>query len=171
MKTLTLLFICATLSVCWSTGDYESEVAVDSTDVSTDDTAADTSYSSSASDSSSESHSDSSSESDSAASDSSAVSDSSSSESSSESTSSESSSSESDSHASDSASDEASHVVMKRDLASALLRRRRAVQGDLTPVQLERLREVCETNIACDEMAETAGIVAAYKAYYGPVPF
>lgn len=33
------------------------------------------------------------------------------------------------------------------------------------------LREVCELNVACDEMAETAGIVAAYIAYYGPVPF
>lgn len=33
------------------------------------------------------------------------------------------------------------------------------------------LREVCELNVACDEMAETAGIVAAYVAHYGPVPF
>lgn len=33
------------------------------------------------------------------------------------------------------------------------------------------LREVCELDVACDEMAETAGIVAAYIAHYGPVPF
>lgn len=33
------------------------------------------------------------------------------------------------------------------------------------------LREVCELNIACDEMADTAGIVAAYTAYYGPPHF
>lgn len=34
-----------------------------------------------------------------------------------------------------------------------------------------RLREVCELNVACDEMADTAGIIAAYTAYYGPPPF
>lgn len=33
------------------------------------------------------------------------------------------------------------------------------------------LREVCELNNACDEMAETAGIVAAYTTYYGPIVF
>lgn len=33
------------------------------------------------------------------------------------------------------------------------------------------LHEVCELNVACDEMADTEGIVAAYTAYYGPVPF
>eukprot|EP00064_Thunnus_orientalis_P014811 superscaffoldBa00002635_g14858 len=66
----------------------------------------------------------------------------------------------------------ASQVVVKRDLAAVLLRRRRAAPaGDLSPLQLESLREVCELNIACDEMADTAGIVAAYVAYYGPVPF
>nr|AAO24898.1 bone Gla protein [Takifugu rubripes] len=59
---------------------------------------------------------------------------------------------------------------MKRDLAAVLLRRRRA-PGEPTPQQLESLREVCELNIACDEMADTAGIVAAYAAYYGPPPF
>lgn len=63
-------------------------------------------------------------------------------------------------------------MVMKRDLAAVLLRRRRAAPaGDLSPLQLESLREVCELNAGCDEMAETAGIVAAYVAYYGPVPF
>jgi len=33
------------------------------------------------------------------------------------------------------------------------------------------LMEVCELHDGCDEMAETQGIVAAYTAYYGPVPF
>ena len=33
------------------------------------------------------------------------------------------------------------------------------------------LSEVCELNVACDDMADTEGIVAAYTAYYGPVPF
>lgn len=33
------------------------------------------------------------------------------------------------------------------------------------------LSEVCELNLACEHMAETAGIVAAYTAYYGPPPF
>ncbi|TNN83547.1 Osteocalcin [Liparis tanakae] len=66
----------------------------------------------------------------------------------------------------------ASPVVMKRDLAAVLLRRRRSAPGGvLTPLQLESLSEVCELSIGCDEMAETAGIVAAYVAYYGPVPF
>ncbi|KAK7930007.1 hypothetical protein WMY93_006402 [Mugilogobius chulae] len=59
---------------------------------------------------------------------------------------------------------------MKRDLAAVLLRRRRAT-GQLSPLQMESLREVCELNEACDDMADTAGIVAAYTAYYGPVPF
>uniref|UniRef100_A0A3Q3W3F1 Bone Gla protein n=1 Tax=Mola mola TaxID=94237 RepID=A0A3Q3W3F1_MOLML len=55
----------------------------------------------------------------------------------------------------------AAEVVMKRDLAAILLRRRRAAPGDLTPLQMESLREVCELNDACDEMAET----------YGPIVF
>ncbi|KAI4833051.1 hypothetical protein KUCAC02_015984 [Chaenocephalus aceratus] len=66
----------------------------------------------------------------------------------------------------------APEVVMTRDLAAVLLRRRRAAPaGDLSPLQLESLWEVCELHDGCDEMAETAGIVAAYVAYYGPVPF
>ncbi|KAI3353271.1 hypothetical protein L3Q82_019808 [Scortum barcoo] len=66
----------------------------------------------------------------------------------------------------------AAKVVVKRDLASILLRRRRApAGGDLTPLQLESLREVCELSITCDEMADTQGIVNAYVAHYGPVPF
>ncbi|KAK1886139.1 Osteocalcin 2 [Dissostichus eleginoides] len=127
MKTLTLLSICALLSVCWSMGAVEPEVVVDP-----------------------------SSESGSSASDSSA---------------SDSSSSFSPSSY-ESASTEAPEVVMTRDLAAVLLRRRRAAPaGDLSLLQLESLWEVCELHDGCDEMAETAGIVAAYVAYYGPVPF
>lgn len=33
------------------------------------------------------------------------------------------------------------------------------------------LREVCEPNVACEDMSDTDGIVAAYTAYYGPIPF
>lgn len=32
------------------------------------------------------------------------------------------------------------------------------------------LREVCETNLACEEMMDTTGIIAAYNAFYGPIP-
>ncbi|GLD66382.1 osteocalcin 2-like protein [Lates japonicus] len=158
MKTLTLLAICALLSVCWSMGAVEPEVVVDSSaDASSaaapaDPAAAspDSSASSSASDSSSSSESDSAS---SSASDSNSSSD----------------SSASDSNSSSDSSDPA--PVVKRDLAAVLLRRKRAAGGEFTPLQLESLREVCEVNIACDEMADTAGIVAAYTTYYGPVPF
>uniref|UniRef100_A0A8C6SFV9 Bone Gla protein n=1 Tax=Neogobius melanostomus TaxID=47308 RepID=A0A8C6SFV9_9GOBI len=59
------------------------------------------------------------------------------------------------------------HVVMKRDLAAVLLRRRRAPDRSAH----FSWKEVCELNEACDDMADTAGIVAAYTAYYGPVPF
>ncbi|KAL7890815.1 hypothetical protein AOLI_G00002910 [Acnodon oligacanthus] len=67
------------------------------------------------------------------------------------------------------------HVVVKRSVAASMLRRHRRAgatpAADLTPLQLESLREVCEVNVACDEMADTNGIVAAYTAYYGPIPF
>lgn len=33
------------------------------------------------------------------------------------------------------------------------------------------LREVCELNPACDDLADTNGIVAAYTTFYGAVPF
>ncbi|KAJ8253877.1 hypothetical protein COCON_G00204890 [Conger conger] len=54
-------------------------------------------------------------------------------------------------------------VFVKRDLASALMRQKRApararAAPALTLTQLESLREVCELNLACEHMAETAGI-------------
>lgn len=33
------------------------------------------------------------------------------------------------------------------------------------------LREVCEANLACEHMMDTSGIIAAYTAYYGPIPY
>ncbi|KAG7459392.1 hypothetical protein MATL_G00210200 [Megalops atlanticus] len=83
--------------------------------------------------------------------------------------------------AADSPSNE--EVFVKRDLASALMKQRQKRAGNSVPAaaapasgglsltQLESLREVCEVNMACEHMAETAGIIAAYTAYYGPVPF
>ncbi|XP_036408028.1 osteocalcin [Megalops cyprinoides] len=82
--------------------------------------------------------------------------------------------------AADSPSNE--EVFVKRDLASTLMKQRQKragntaaaaapASGGLSLTQLESLREVCEVNMACEHMAETAGIIAAYTAYYGPVPF
>ncbi|KAJ8344947.1 hypothetical protein SKAU_G00291400 [Synaphobranchus kaupii] len=69
-------------------------------------------------------------------------------------------------------------VFVKRDLASELMKQKQKraagpapAAADLTLTQLESLKEVCELNVACDEMADTAGIVAAYTAFYGPVHF
>ncbi|CAB1344556.1 unnamed protein product [Coregonus sp. 'balchen'] len=130
--------------------------------------AADSSASSSASSSSS-------SASDSSASDSSASDSSDSSSSSSSSSSSESASAEGvPATAEDPAAATEPEVIMKRDLASVLLRRKRAAgpaAAAFTLTQVESLSEVCELNLACEHMAETAGIVAAYTAYYGPPPF
>ncbi|TKS91526.1 Osteocalcin Bone [Collichthys lucidus] len=61
-------------------------------------------------------------------------------------------------------------LFMEKDQASAVVRQTRAAK-ELTLAQTESLREVCETNMACDEMADAQGIVAAYQAFYGPVPF
>ncbi|XP_061761816.1 bone gamma-carboxyglutamate (gla) protein, like isoform X2 [Nerophis ophidion] len=176
MKTLVILALCALLSVCWSTGVVEDQVhaeqdgdhsdhtddnavAEDLVDVGDNGDNSDSSASNSSSDSSSDS-SDSDSDSDSD-SNSDSTSDSSSSP----------SSSSSSSSSSESANTEDSHVVMKRDLAAVLLRRKRQTSGVLSLYQLESLREVCELNTGCDELAETQGIVAAYTAYYGPPPF
>eukprot|EP00063_Salmo_salar_P073798 XP_014048633.1 PREDICTED: osteocalcin-like [Salmo salar] len=33
------------------------------------------------------------------------------------------------------------------------------------------LREVCELNYWCENMMDTAGIIAAYTEFYGPIPY
>ncbi|XP_028672831.1 osteocalcin [Erpetoichthys calabaricus] len=59
---------------------------------------------------------------------------------------------------------------VKRDTASSFVKRLKR-NANYSPQQLESLREVCEVNLACEHMAETAGILAAYQQYYGPIPF
>lgn len=39
------------------------------------------------------------------------------------------------------------------------------------PSKRTSLREVCELDLACEEMMDTQGIIAAYTAYYGPIPY
>ncbi|XP_029505541.1 osteocalcin 2b [Oncorhynchus nerka] len=162
MKSLTLLTICAVLSVSLSMNDLALDVVLDpAPDPAAEPApAADSSASSSASSSSS------------SASDSSASASDSSDSDSSSSSSSESASAEAT--AEDPAAATEPEVIMKRDLASVLLRRKRAAgpaAAAFTLTQVESLSEVCELNLACEHMAETAGIVAAYAAYYGPPPF
>ncbi|XP_023647528.2 bone gamma-carboxyglutamate (gla) protein, like [Paramormyrops kingsleyae] len=156
MKTFAVLVICGAVSICLSTGDFaDPDFPSAEVDVPDAPTPADSSASSSASDSS--------------------ASDSSASDSASSSASDSASSSASDSSsASSSASASAEEVLVKRDLASQLMKRKRraaATAAALSPTQLESLKEVCEVNLACEHMAETAGIVSAYTTYYGPVPF
>ncbi|KAK5856696.1 hypothetical protein PBY51_008275 [Eleginops maclovinus] len=60
-------------------------------------------------------------------------------------------------------------LFVEREQASAVVRQKRAAELSLN--QLESLREVCELNMACEDMMDTQGIIAAYTAYYGPIPY
>ncbi|AWP18523.1 Osteocalcin [Scophthalmus maximus] len=60
-------------------------------------------------------------------------------------------------------------LTVEKEQASSVVRQKRAA-GELSLTQLESLREVCETNLACEEMMDTTGIIAAYNAFYGPIP-
>ncbi|XP_057673105.1 osteocalcin [Corythoichthys intestinalis] len=61
-------------------------------------------------------------------------------------------------------------VFVERSQAAAVVPPRRA-PVELSLTQMENLREVCESNVACEHMMDTDGVVAAYNAYYGPVPY
>ncbi|XP_029945621.1 osteocalcin [Salarias fasciatus] len=65
---------------------------------------------------------------------------------------------------------EDAEMFVERQQASTVVRQRRAA-GQLSLVQLESLREVCEANLGCEDMMDTHGIIAAYTAYYGPIPY
>ncbi|XP_061159449.1 osteocalcin [Syngnathus typhle] len=62
------------------------------------------------------------------------------------------------------------HVFMDRSQAAAVVPPRRPTV-ELSLTQVESLREVCESNVSCDQMMDTDGVVAAYNAYYGPIPY
>nr|XP_057905678.1 osteocalcin [Doryrhamphus excisus] len=67
--------------------------------------------------------------------------------------------------------DNGHHGVFVDQRQAAAVVQPRAAPRELTLTQVENLREVCETNLACEHMMGTSGVVAAYNAYYGPVPY
>ncbi|XP_054615959.1 osteocalcin [Dunckerocampus dactyliophorus] len=63
------------------------------------------------------------------------------------------------------------HGVFVDQRQAAAVVQPRAAPRELTLTQVENLREVCESNVACEHMMGTSGVVAAYNAYYGAVPY
>uniref|UniRef100_A0A3Q3WQ41 Bone Gla protein n=1 Tax=Mola mola TaxID=94237 RepID=A0A3Q3WQ41_MOLML len=61
-------------------------------------------------------------------------------------------------------------VYLWRGLASTVVRQKTA-SGQLSLSQFEGLRVVCEANLACEEMMDMQGIIAAYTAYYGTITY
>nr|AAW30003.1 bone Gla protein [Solea senegalensis] len=63
-------------------------------------------------------------------------------------------------------------LFVEQEQASSVVRQK---PKELSLSQLESLRqkrrEVCELNLACEDMMDTSGIIAAYTTYYGPIPF